>query len=78
MGKHHDDLSVLAEPMRMRILTAIRANAPTREVSVTDFIVPLARSQGTVTHHLQILSTAGVVRRRRTGSPDLTSSPMNG
>jgi len=34
---------------------------------VCDFIAPLAKSQGTISHHLKILSEAGLVHGDRRG-----------
>ena len=58
--------SALADPVRLRLLSILAA-APGGEVCVCDFVEPLARSQPTVSHHLKILSEAGLVRGDRRG-----------
>jgi ArsR family transcriptional regulator len=58
--------SALADPVRLRVLS-ILASAPAGEVCVCDFVGPLGKSQPTISHHLKILSEAGlVVGERRT------------
>ena len=56
----------LADPARLRVLSMLAA-APGGEVCVCDFVVPLGKSQPTVSHHLKILSEAGLVRGERRG-----------
>jgi ArsR family transcriptional regulator len=56
----------LADPVRLRILS-ILASSPEGEVCVCDFVGPVGRSQPTVSHHLKILSEAGLVRGDRRG-----------
>jgi ArsR family transcriptional regulator len=56
----------LADPVRLRLLSMLAA-APRGEICVCDFIAPLARSQGTISHHLKILAEAGLVRGDRRG-----------
>ncbi len=58
--------SALADPVRLRVLSILAAS-PEGEVCVCDFVEPLARSQPTVSHHLKILSQAGLVRGDRRG-----------
>lgn len=58
--------SALADPVRLRVLSILAAS-PEGEVCVCDFIEPLAKSQGTVSHHLKVLSEAGLVRGDRRG-----------
>ncbi len=58
--------SALADPVRLRVLSILAA-APTGEVCVCDFVEPLGRSQPTVSHHLKILSDAGLVHGDRRG-----------
>ena len=58
--------SALADPVRLRVLSILAA-APEGEVCVCDFVEPLARSQPTVSHHLRILSEAGLVQGDRRG-----------
>lgn len=56
----------LADPVRLRVLSMLAA-APGGEICVCDLVVPLGRSQGTVSHHLKILGDAGLVRGDRRG-----------
>jgi ArsR family transcriptional regulator len=58
--------SALADPVRLRILSILAA-APEGEVCVCDFVVPLGKSQPTVSHHLRILGDAGLVHGDRRG-----------
>jgi ArsR family transcriptional regulator, arsenate/arsenite/antimonite-responsive transcriptional repressor len=58
--------SALADPVRLRLLSILAA-APEGEVCVCDFVEPLAKSQPTVSHHLKVLSDAGLVRGDRRG-----------
>ena len=58
--------SALADPVRLRVLS-ILADAPEGEVCVCDFVEPLAKSQPTVSHHLKVLSEAGLVQGDRRG-----------
>ena len=56
----------LADPVRLRVLSILAA-APEGEVCVCDFVEPLGKSQPTVSHHLKILSEAGLVHGDRRG-----------
>jgi ArsR family transcriptional regulator len=56
----------LADPVRLRVLSILAA-APDGEVCVCDFVEPLAKSQPTVSHHLKVLSDAGLVEGDRRG-----------
>ncbi len=53
-------LAAVADPVRLQVLSII-ANAPTGEVCACDFVGPLGKSQPTVSHHLKVLSEAGLV-----------------
>src|SRR5438552_17910658 len=57
---------VLADPARLRLLSLI-ANAPGGEGCACDLVGPLGRSQPTVSHHLSVLSDAGLVARGTRG-----------
>jgi ArsR family transcriptional regulator len=57
---------VLADPARLRLLSLI-ANAPGGEGCACDLIGPLGRSQPTVSHHLSVLTDAGLVVREKRG-----------
>jgi ArsR family transcriptional regulator len=56
----------LADPVRLRVLS-ILASSPDGEVCVCDFVGPVGKSQPTVSHHLKILSEAGLVQGDRRG-----------
>ncbi len=58
--------AALADPVRLRVLSILAA-APDGEVCVCEFVEPLAKSQPTVSHHLKVLSDAGLVRGDRRG-----------
>jgi ArsR family transcriptional regulator len=58
--------TALADPVRLRVLSILAA-APMGEVCVCDFVTPLGKSQPTVSHHLKILSEAGLVHGDRRG-----------
>lgn len=56
----------LSDPARLRLLSLI-ATAPGGEVCVCDLVEPIGRSQPTVSHHLKVLSEAGLVVGERRG-----------
>jgi ArsR family transcriptional regulator len=58
--------TALADPVRLRVLSILAAS-PDGEVCVCDFVGPLAKSQPTISHHLKILSEAGLVQGDRRG-----------
>jgi ArsR family transcriptional regulator len=58
--------SALADPVRLRVLSILAA-APEGEVCVCDFVEPLGKSQPTISHHMKILSEAGLVSGDRRG-----------
>ena len=58
--------TALADPVRLRVLSMLAA-APAGEVCVCDFVEPLGKSQPTVSHHMKILSQAGLVHGQRRG-----------
>jgi ArsR family transcriptional regulator, arsenate/arsenite/antimonite-responsive transcriptional repressor len=60
-------LKVLAEPARLRLLSLIQAQ-PNGEACVCHLVKPLGLSQGTVSHHLKALLSAGLVTRDQRGS----------
>ena len=57
---------VLADPVRLRLLSLI-ATAPDGEVCACDLTEPVGRSQPTVSHHLSILTDAGLLEREQRG-----------
>jgi ArsR family transcriptional regulator, arsenate/arsenite/antimonite-responsive transcriptional repressor len=52
--------AALSDPARLRVISILAA-ADGGEVCVCDFIEPLGKSQPTVSHHLKVLSDAGLV-----------------
>lgn len=58
--------SALGDPVRIRLISMLAA-APEGEICVCDFIAPLGKSQGTVSHHLKILGDVGLVHGDRRG-----------
>jgi ArsR family transcriptional regulator len=58
--------SALADPVRLRVLSMLAASAE-GEVCVCDFVDPLGKSQPTISHHLKILTEAGLVQGDRRG-----------
>lgn len=57
---------VLADPVRLRLLSLV-ATAPGGEVCACDLVEPVGRSQPTVSHHLSILTDAGLLEREQRG-----------
>jgi ArsR family transcriptional regulator, arsenate/arsenite/antimonite-responsive transcriptional repressor len=58
--------SALSDPVRLRVLSMLAAS-PEGEVCVCEFVNPLGKSQPTISHHLKILSEAGLVQGDRRG-----------
>lgn len=61
-----DTLNAVADPARLQIISLLQS-APGGELTVSDLPGPLGLSQPTVSHHLQILTEAGLVERDRRG-----------
>ena len=57
---------VLSDPIRVRIVSLI-ASSPTGEICTCDLPEALDRSQPTISHHLSLLSDAGIVQREQRG-----------
>jgi len=57
-------LSLLVDPLRVRILSALRV---TSEMCVGDLALALNASEDSVSYALRLLRTAGLVHRRREG-----------
>lgn len=55
---------VLADPARLRLLSMI---ASADETCACDLVAPLRKSQPTVSHHLAVLTGAGLVERHKRG-----------
>jgi ArsR family transcriptional regulator len=65
-----DDLAaafkVLADPARLRLFSMV-ASVPDGEACACELVEPLGRSQPTVSHHLSVLTDAGLVSREKRG-----------
>lgn len=61
-----DRFAALADPVRLRLLSLL-ANAAEGAVCVCELTEPVGRSQGTVSHHLKVLSNAGLVSSEKRG-----------
>lgn len=60
------DFKVLADPVRLRLLSIVASSA-TGEICACDLPAPLGRSQATVSHHLSVLTNAGLLLREQRG-----------
>lgn len=60
-------LKAVADPARLRLLSIIHS-APEGEVCVCDLVEPLGLTQPTVSHHLKVLTDAGLLTRERRGT----------
>lgn len=58
--------AALADPVRLRLVSLL-AIAGSGAVCVCDLTGPVGRSQGTVSHHLKVLSKAGLVTAEKRG-----------
>jgi ArsR family transcriptional regulator len=52
--------AALSDPARLRVLSLL-ASAAAGEVCACDLVGPVGRSQPTVSHHLKVLSEAGLI-----------------
>ena len=59
-------LKAFADPARLQLLSLIQST-PEGEASVSDLTAPLGLSQPTVSHHLRILTEAGLLEREKRG-----------
>lgn len=57
---------LLADPVRLRLLSII-ANSPNGQMCACDLPAILGRSQPTVSHHLSLLTEAGLLSREQRG-----------
>jgi ArsR family transcriptional regulator, arsenate/arsenite/antimonite-responsive transcriptional repressor len=57
---------VLADPVRLRLLSLV-ASAEAGEACACDLVDPLGRSQPTISHHLAVLTEAGLLEREKRG-----------
>ena len=62
-----DAFKAIADPARLRLLNFIAAQ-PSGETCVCYLIKPLGLSQPTVSHHLKVLTGAGLLARERRGT----------
>lgn len=60
-------LKAVADPARLQIIDILKSR-PNCEACVCEFTGPLGLSQPTVSHHLKVLSSAGIVHRERRGT----------
>lgn len=58
--------NALADPVRLQILSML-AEVAEGEICVCNFVEPLGKSQGTISHHLKVLAEAGLVHGERRG-----------
>ena len=57
-------MKALSDPARLRLISLIASNG---EMCVCDLTEPLGLTQPTVSHHLKVLATAGLVHREKRG-----------
>ena len=62
-----ETLKAIADPTRLQILAMI-AKEDQQEACVCNMTGPLGLSQPTVSHHLKVLSEAGILNRERRGT----------
>ncbi|MGV1004116.1 MAG: ArsR/SmtB family transcription factor [Candidatus Nanopelagicales bacterium] len=60
-------LKAMADPARVQ-LVALLASAPNGQRCVCELTEPVGLSQPTVSHHLKILNTAGLISRSQRGT----------
>jgi ArsR family transcriptional regulator len=60
-------LKAVADPARLQLIALIKSS-PDGESCVCDLTVPLALAQPTVSHHLRVLTDAGLLTRRHSGT----------
>jgi ArsR family transcriptional regulator, arsenate/arsenite/antimonite-responsive transcriptional repressor len=60
------ELAALADPVRLQVLSMI-GNAAGGEVCACDFVGPIGKSQPTISHHLKVLTEAGLIEGDRRG-----------
>jgi len=58
-------LKAVADPVRLQLISIIAANY---EVCACDLTAPVGLSQPTVSHHLKVLTDAGVILREKRGT----------
>ncbi len=60
------DFAALSDPVRLRLLSMI-VSAPAGEACGCELVEPLDRAQPTVSHHLKVLSDAGLIVGEKRG-----------
>lgn len=60
-------LKAVADPVRLQLLSIIASN-PNGEACACDLNEPVGLSQPTVSHHLKVLTQAGIVQREQRGT----------
>ena len=60
-------LKAVADPVRLQLLSLIRSSTA-QEACVCDLTPAVGLSQPTVSHHLKVLTEAGLVTRERRGT----------
>jgi ArsR family transcriptional regulator, arsenate/arsenite/antimonite-responsive transcriptional repressor len=58
--------AALADPVRLRLVSLL-SNADGGAVCACDLVEPVGRSQGTVSHHLKVLTESGLLVSERRG-----------
>jgi ArsR family transcriptional regulator, arsenate/arsenite/antimonite-responsive transcriptional repressor len=58
--------TALADPVRLRLLNLL-GSAPEGEVCICNAVDPIGKSQPTISHHMKLLSDAGLVHGERRG-----------
>jgi len=58
--------AALADPVRLRLVSLL-ANAEAGAVCACDLVEPVGKSQPTVSHHLKVLTQAGLLTSERRG-----------
>ena len=61
-----NQLGAIADPARIQMLSIIATSAA-GEVCACDFVEPIGKSQPTISHHLKVLSNAGLVSGDKRG-----------
>ena len=59
--------AALSDPVRLRLLSLL-ATSPDGAVCACDLVVPVGKSQPTVSHHLKVLREAGLVTSEKRGT----------
>lgn len=60
-------LKAVADPTRLQLLALIR-DSDDAEACVCDLTAPIGLSQPTISHHLKVLTEAGLLRREKRGT----------